>query len=294
MPSNFEHKLTPEQKTRMRELVLEQRLTDKAIAKEIGCSHQTVARLRKKEGIIKGVRGTIITSKPSNERKKILTEIGPEEEKIEKLKEYFKNTDRYHKICKHYLPEDVETFINQWVNYQLHTEDLTLAEEDSLELLIMYKIRIDANQKTMKEIEEKELQIKQQLIGRELDLEVNESDRWIWEMTNSLNATKQEVNKELKDLYDRYEKVQRSLNFTREQREAKRRIGGNTFLDLVRMMQDKERRKEIGDYNERMKIATQRQKDKLKRPHMFADGNYDAILLDGSDFIQKQENSNNE
>ena len=167
-------------------------------------------------------------------------------------------------------------------------EDIAVAEEDTLELLITYQLRIDQNRRNYKQAQEKEEYFRTRMNGRdaELDLE-NENDRFMYEMIMSNNKYLQELDKNLKDLADKHNALLESLNVTRRQREERQKIGGDTFLSLIKAFNDRDRREEIGKYNERMRASTVSQKEKLRKAHTFVDGTIEPILLDGSDFINK-------
>jgi hypothetical protein len=144
-------------------------------------------------------------------------------------KTHFKSTVKYKRLTKQYTSEDLEYFTEQWAYYHIQFENLTQTEEDSIDLLIDFKIRLENNRKQYKDLEIHEAQVREKLgnnMDQELDLE-NEEQRYLYEMLTSINKHRLDINKDVKELTEKYEKIQRSLNATREQREASTKIGGD-------------------------------------------------------------------
>ena len=271
----------------LEQMVLEG-LRDQDIAAKLDCSIPTVARYRKKKGLFKIGKGKLnITDQDATSRTNINQKDSTIEEKEASWAAHLKSSKRYLRLKTQFSETDLAFFVDEWVKYHLSLESMSVAEDDLLENLITYSLRMNANQRNMKELDEQELMLKRQLYGddgqRELDLE-DENQRYLWSVCESNDRRKQEVNKEFKDLRDGYEKLHRALNTTREQREQKNKIGADTFLTFVRMFQDQKKRKEVGRENEYIRISTQEQTKKLKKIHDFSDNSKEAILLDGSDF----------
>jgi hypothetical protein len=286
--------MNKEQKQIVEKLIVEDKLSDQKVVDATGLDIQAVRRFRKEHLKIKKGGGQFKMLSPNTTKSAVKQEIIREAEKpIDKeimWRTYFKTTPRYKRLQRTLTKMDLEEFIDQWVSMQTVMEDITPAEQDSLELMIIYKLRIDDNQKSIKEANDREEEIRAQVGARELNLE-NETDRMFFEMINSTNRFKQELNRDLKDLTDKYLALQKAMNQTREQRESKQKVGADTFLSLVRSFNDKEKRESMNKYNELMKMATQNQIKKFKQPHEFADKSQEPIILDGSDFIQKTKES---
>jgi hypothetical protein len=281
--------LTLDQKATLEQMVIDGK-TDKEIAVALNSSEITIARYRKKSGLKKIGRGKLVVEPDKVSRTNINAEARTFEEKEASWRAHFLNSKRYKRLVPNFSDEDMEFFIEQWIRYHIQMNDMEPSEEDTLENLIIINIRINENQKNFREAQAQQQRLKEMLGGnkqRELDLET-EKDRWIFDMILATNKVSQEINREIKDLRDSFEKTLKILSATREQREAKNKIGLDTFLSLVRLFNDRDRRKEVGKYNERMKIATESQQHRLKHSHTFTDGTQDAILLDGSDYLHKE------
>lgn len=279
--------LTQSEKKLIEDMVLKNH-TDEQIATEIGRSTKTIKRYRDKVGLKKTGAGKLLVNVDNVQDSGILNSIdSTEEDKIRNWTAFFKQTQRYKRVKDSLIDADIDFFCHKWSLYHIQMEDMRPSEEDILENLIMYQVRINHNRNDFKQLLEREMQYNSMLGGKsdtELDLE-NDDDRWIFEMIMQTNRQKQEVNKELKDLQDKHDKMMESLNATRQQREARTQIGADTFLSLIKSLNDRDKRNEMAKYTERMKVSTETQIKKMKQSHEFADGTIEPILLDGSDFV---------
>lgn len=251
---------------------------DEELAKAIDVSIEEIRKYRLDNKLLKH---SVETSKREGKN--------PEEIRFNEIRKKFLKSRRADGVKRTLSKEDFDYFANLWADYQLQFEDLTPTEEDMVELLILTKIRINDNTNNLKKIKESEKQIQEQLGNRqqeELNLE-NEQDRYYYEMIMANNRLAQDANKDYKELVEKFEKIQRALAGTREQREAKHQIGADTFLSLVKQMNDRDIRLEAGRYNELMRLATQKQKAKYAKEHELLDGTTSNLLLSGNEEYMK-------
>ncbi len=210
-----------------------------------------------------------------------------EEDREEALINLFKRSKRYKKLQSAFTEEDLEYFVEQWAIYHNEFEDMTVAEEDALDVMITYKMRIHENQKILKQLIKREAMFREKLeLGPNDDLDIDPDDpkqMAYCELVRSNNEQKLALNEDLKDLSTNLEKAQRSLHATREQREKAADVGADTFLTLVRSFNDRDVRQEAFKYNERMKKATEKKKNQMKEAHEFVDS-IGPIILDGADY----------
>lgn len=261
--------------------------TDDKIAKKIGRSPEVVRKYRRKFGISKQ-SGKVTVTEGSLHKEQINKANLTDDEKIELWQRYFRTTARYKRMQKQLIAEDLDYFCESWAKYCLQFDDLKASEEDQLELLVTYKMRIEDNRKDYKGAQEAEEQLRELGGGgiKELDLE-NETDRYTYEMLISNNRTKQELNKAYQELCGQAEKYFKMLNSTREQRELHEKVGAETFVTLVRQMTDQKYREKVGEYNEYMRIATEQHIQKYKDSHEFLDKTIEPIIMEGKDFVAK-------
>lgn len=276
-------RLTNLEKETIERLTLEG-LNDGEIAEKVGRSKMSVQAYRNSVGFKRVKKGQIKVDQAA--MRKYKKEKTTDAENLKDLKDEFKKTSRFMRLSDELIYDDLIFFSDQWCRYNLQMEDMKPAEEDTLEILITYQIRLRHNRKDYKNLQLAEERYQKQLgdvFNIELDLE-NESHRVIWEAIISNNNAKKELNKEFKDLTDKHDNLLKSLNVTREQREQQQKVGADTFLSLIKKLNDKDEREETGRYNERMRISTDTQIKRLKEDYEFLDGTVEPIYLDGNDF----------
>ena len=114
------------------------RKTDSEIADVLGCTVRTIERSRKKMGLMKrGVKANLN-----------LDEDNPNDTDLER---YYKNSlmssVRGKRLRRELGDEDWETLVYEWVAYHMQLDDLTHTEENTIEHIIILKLRMDKNQK---------------------------------------------------------------------------------------------------------------------------------------------------
>ena len=265
--------------------------TDKEIGEKLGRNPQTIANHRKKMGIVKSAGGKV--SHEKSQPKRVLNEDAEamltKAEVEEAWKIEFINSSRYKKLQETLTYDQLEYFTIMWGKYHAQFEDMTTTEEDTVELMIIAKIRIDENSRQYTECLEVERTLREKMDStaiEELDLE-NEADRFLFQMVESNNKIKLELNKDMKELNSQYNRWLESLDASRYQRETKQKIGGDTFMGLVRKMTDRKRRKSAGVFAERLKASTQKKMEDLTQPHEFDNHEISPIIMDGQDYMDR-------
>jgi len=279
-------KLTPEQSARLADMVLRENKSYSDIAKEFGVSDDTIYRKAMKLGIHasrqkQGEYYATVQKKSGSEKDKILS-------RREELKNEFIKTDRYKKIAEIYDKVSLRSFLEQWTDWHIQLKDVTPSEEDAIELAIMVKLRLQDNQEKYSRYNQMLKELNAEL--ESLDMTIDESDeqqRILHQKLESADLIQIELNKDIKDLTDKFNNLQKLLNASREQREKTQKIGGDTFASLVIMMTDRARRAEVADDEELWRIATENKIAKMKQNIEFEDGTVEPIIMDGSDYLDK-------
>lgn len=278
-PSTLKHKrFTVEEQEFIRHHSVDLGWTEEQIAKEMGVSAESIRGTKAKLKLQAKIEGEEVIAGPAKK-------LTPEQRRLA-LKGTFKLSRRYKRMSSQLNKEDIDNFTDMWVDYAMQFDDMKPSEEDIVELIITFKLRLDDNRREYKAVQDQEEVLRQKLGSKgdaELDLE-NEEDRFLYEMTTSNNRKKQELNKDFKELTTKLNEYFEAMNATREQREAQQTVGGDTFLSLVRQLNDAERRESVGLYNERMKLATESKKKFFKGDHKLLSGEVRPILLDGADY----------
>ncbi len=95
----------------------------------------------------------------------------------------------------------------------------------------------------------------------------------------SLRAAEQSKTKEYSDLDMRHQKLMEALKATRDQRISKIESGKVSVLGLLKELAEEERRDIAGQQMALMKRATDKEYERLTRPHHYDDGNEDLPVL---------------
>ena len=281
--------LTATELQEVQRLVLEGK-TDVEISKILGRDRRTIVTTRRKIGIKKDKSSKASTDITSNEQVKFSTS---HQAKIVYWHKELVASPRYPSLVERLTDADLKIFVEMWCKFHIDVEDMNTAEEDMLEVLLTLKLRINENDRAFKMAKEREtaLQRKYRELGDDLNLETD-SHRWLYEQIMSNNMTMQNINRDVKDIIEKYNVIARNLNLAREQREAKKGVGVDTFQKLVAKFTEADRRVEAGKYAERMRLATEKKDIELKTAHTFADGEKSPIILDGADIYEQRKELN--
>jgi len=238
------------------------------IARHLGCSTKTIDRYKSK--------------------------IFPKENGDKEKNNSFENLDREYWIkdianssrgrrLKNILNKDEWiSFCDEWASYHGQLEDLNHTEENSIEQIILLKLRIDKNQYDYS----KSINLRDSLMQesgvrdiKDLDLtDPNQAATYEKVFAASLRMT--DLNKEYKELLEKSTKISESLNITRKQREEKGKVGADTFFSLCKKFDSKKTRNQEGRMAELLKISMENKTSKLRNAVEFMDGEVAPQLLD--------------
>lgn len=258
------------------------KLTQEEIAKQIGCSTESIRKYYRKfdkensdtvaarDKQAKAVLGDHVTDVPKFFRDELL------------------NSERGKTLRKTLIDEHWEFFVEQWVNYCLQLPNLTHSEMNTIEQLIMLKIAIVTNRETHKQNLESKKAFLLNLDISKLDVD-DEDDQAKIIMAQQFDTTIIDLNRDYKDLLERYVQIDKSMNMTREQREKSGKIGGDTFFSLVKKFEDKLTQRKEGRMAEIFKIAKEKKNDDLRKNIQYMDGDIKPQLLDHISVENKEE-----
>lgn len=276
-------RLSAQEKEYIKKSVLQDRRTDQFIAAELNRDIETVRKYRLSCGIRKTGAGKLIVDKDNVREVSIGKSRLSDDEKISAWIHSLSYSSRYRKLKEVLNHKDMDYFAEQWALYHLQLEDMTISEENSLEQMILLQVRMNDNHKQRRELQKIEEKLTKQFADKLQNLDLtNGEDRALHEMLMSNNRQLSELNKELKELTDKYTSYQKNLNTTREQREKTMNVGGQTLLTLLKSLQSEEFRSHANKYSELVKIAVDKQEVEFTKSHMFLDGVSEPILLDGA------------
>lgn len=278
--------LSPEEKAFINSHAEKAEWTDKKIAKHLGRSEEAIKKYRRRNSMRRDGKEVEPAKAAANIQQQI---ENTEEAKRKFFKQKLMKSLRAPRLVKSLSPEDYEFFVDRWSEYHLQFTDMTSSEEDSLEKMVLLDIRLNHNQKNLRQCHVIQEKLSSAMSKREdLDPE-NERDLQILHTIEAYNSKELELNKEFRELSKEYSDLQRSLNATREQREANQKIGAETFFDLIKTMNDNERRSKAARLNELMKMSRNQKLTDLQEPHKFVDGQYDYPVMDGAAFKKRLE-----
>lgn len=92
-------------------------------------------------------------------------------------------------------------------------------------------------------------------------------------------AAEQSKTKEYSDLDNRHQKLMEALKATREQRISRVETSKRSYLEVLKDLQEADKREVEGRHIEMMKRASEREYRRLAAPHQYADGNEDLPIL---------------
>ncbi len=265
--------------------------TDERLAQQLDLSVETVKNFRKEMG---GTNQKYVNVKTLEEIKEKLRVVSGEEEKKYLYRQEFVLSERSKRLHKMFTTDDYQLVVEKWAGYKYQLPEMTIAEEDTLEKMLVLDVRMIQNQKSMRACQEQQELIRKQLLNLLSDSEdgeidqASESGKMISQTLQSLNSSENELNKNYQILLKEYGNLQESLNATRQQREKNQKVGAETFFDLVKKLSDSEAREKIGRETALQKKAMQKKMSQLKKPHQYLDGSYDLPILN-SDSVQTDE-----
>jgi hypothetical protein len=249
-------------------------MTDKEMSKTLNCSTRTIERHRSSSGLLKKHR--------KEDRPEASHPLKNEGDKKEFYKQKFILSPRGRKLKEQVSTRDWPNVVSEWCEYHIQLDDITYTEQNTIEQIIIIKLRMDRNQTDYKESSS----LRDTLMGdilvddiKDLDL-TNPDEAMIYEKIYSASIKMSDLNKEYRDMLDKSTKLQETLNVTRKQREEKGRVGADTFFDLCRKFESQKSRDEEGRMAELLRIATEKNSGNLREAIEFLDGEIAPQLLD--------------
>lgn len=165
-----------------------------------------------------------------------------------------------------------------------HTEEMQIVDTIKLEILMNRDLRSQAeNAKHVAEID-KEMEKRRKEVAKTTDIEHREM---IWKeiinlerQRNALNAARETITRNFKDLQTKKASMIKDLKGTREQRIKAIEDSKQTFGALLKkIVTDSEFRKTVGLEMEKMRIAAEIERARLAKNHVYDDGMRDQPLL---------------
>lgn len=264
------------------------RMTDQQIADSFNppCSAKTVEKKRYELNLTKyGLKEDDTKTLLRTNETEVKTTLNQGQMSNSELYDFhrakFMASTRFKRISKLVTADELEIFCDDWANYHLLLDDINFAEENDIEQWIIVKLRMDECQRQYNQ----QLKLVEDLLERAgvVDMGDLANDPENFEMFSKIGIAKTQalaMNKELRELGERLDALTKSLNVTRSQREAKGKIGGDTFFTKCQEFTKKSYRDKEGRNAELLRKATEINMDKLRQGIRFADGAVEPQLLD--------------
>ena len=219
---------------------------------------------------------------------KYLKKIGKSYNRHESLTvqaEYDIKSRPYWKELKHqFSDEELELFLYHWKQIiaqfrkdVLATEELQIVDTIKLEVLMNRALREQQESMIMVKSLEQEINLEKRQDSDQQDKEmIFNLERQI----ASLRAAKESLSREFKDLQTKKASMYKDLKATREQRIEKLENNKQTLASLVnKILRDPDFYEQEGKAIEKMRLAMEKEKERLSDYYTYADGTVDIPFL---------------
>lgn len=105
-------------------------------------------------------------------------------------------------------------------------------------------------------------------------------------MQDDARASSASKTKELKDLMDKYQSTLKDLKGTREQRIQKIESSKQSFVGVLRRLENEDSRRQIGIEINLMEAATEKERERLSQLHTYQDGEIDRPIIDSKTVLR--------
>ena len=182
---------------------------------------------------------------------------------------------------KQFSVEEQSEFKHQYVAIMTQMKGNVIpTEELHVFQVISLNIQLDRNMVQQKRAHDAMLLTDERIEALRLDpnnMDVEKLEYW-----ENVHESAKKSLKELADAFkiysDKQDKMLNALKATRDQRVKVSEGNDKSILGLVKMLAMEDQRKVLGEEAEIMKIASQKEKERLSRPHRFGDGTIDQII----------------
>lgn len=184
-------------------------------------------------------------------------------------------------IKSQYSTEELKLFEYHWAKLLAQFGETTTTEELQIMKLIQMDImmgRVAINKKLIiSETEYKRKRRDEEIAlddSKDIDL-INDLDREIM----ALQSADQFHTREYKELVVEYDKMMKSLKGTRDQRIARIENSQTSFVEWMRVHEEDTKRHQEANEMELMRVAMEKEKDRLSEWHTYLDGSIDQPFL---------------
>lgn len=204
------------------------------------------------------------------------------------IQKNLKNTKAWQQLKDEFDSNELEYFEEQYTKYiEQFREDVLVTEETQIFLVIKFEIMMHRNAKAKRNAS-KEIgrlsRTQQDFLARfSSPEEMSDADRtYLLNLETQIQACKsaeQARSTEYIKLEEKHQALLKDLKATRDQRVTRIESSKETYLAVIKKLQEEEEREIAGRQMELMKMATDREYKRLTTPHTFEDGSQDLPVL---------------
>lgn len=205
------------------------------------------------------------------------------------LQKELQNSPEWELLKQEFTPKEREYFKHRYgkLMAQFSKEEITATEETQLFLLIKYEILKHRNLADAKDCSEDIARLSR-MIHKAYDdnpdaTSMDDKTRaFLLNLENQLQAARaarQSKSTEYSKLTDNHSKLMKELKATRDQRITRIENSKQTFLDIIRNLQEESVRAREGRQMELVRLATEKERLRLSQQHEYVDKSIDQPFL---------------
>jgi hypothetical protein len=210
------------------------------------------------------------------------------------VKNEFRNTPEWQMLREQFTEPELLYFEHRYSRmYSQFKEDVTASEETQLFLLIELEILMKRNMRARRrevlDVERLEKELADFYAENPQTDVWSEADRdWINNRENQLLATReaeQSKTSEYTQLLAKHTDIMKTLKATRDQRLARAENPKQNFIALIKSIQEEKIRNSEGRDAELMRLAMEKESERLSQTHIYADGESDQPILSADNIL---------
>lgn len=219
---------------------------------------------------------------------------------IEKLKsdkeieKELRDLPEWEQVKRQFSPLEQRVFMEHWVGLVKQFKG-DIVKSEYMEIVEAIKLELLANRCLEDQISCKaSIENLEQVIQSQMDLNKDARNYQLIEGAESKIVSNRQAiassRREYLSLVEQKDKIFKSLKMTREQRYKLREDSKTSFMDWCRVMiEDKERRKQVGIDMEKMRLSVEQERKRLSKNHVYMDGEIDKAILDSDTIMLEDE-----
>lgn len=220
-------------------------------------------------------------------------------EKEQEIARDIKKTKTWQQLTEELSPSELLYYEEKYAQYMAQfKDDVLVTEQTQISLLIKFEIMMHRNAKAKytasQDIARLVTMQNDFLAGFPDRSAMSESDRdhilSVETQIQSAKQAEQSRSSEFIKLEEKHQALLKDLKATREQRVTRIESSKNSFLSIIRQLQDEENKELMGRHMEIMKNISVKEMDRLSSPHVYEDGISDLPILNAENIEKQEEN----